>query len=330
MREISEKTAQAFDEAANWAILLREEPEDVLLHQRFTAWLHADPQHEQAWTAMGQTVAAIASVPPERLSALREAARGEALPRKRRLPWRGQGRPRARRAAMPVAAGLAACLAIVLGPPLWTRMTADYVTGAGEVKSVRLPDGSMAVLGPQTAVRLSFAGAQRRVDLSSGQAYFEVRHDAAHPFTVTSGSVTTQDLGTAFDVRALGDDVRVGVESGRVRVSEGIRQVDLGAGEGVRSAAGRGLAASERQPAGLVGAWQEKKAFIRNRTIADAVDEIRPWTSARIWLADSRLAARKVTGSYDLADPAAALELIVNPYGARVVRVTPWLLIVTE
>jgi len=54
--------------------------------------------------------------------------------------------------------------------------------------------------------------------LDSGEAYFDVVHDAKRPFTVYAGNRRITDIGTKFSVFRNGDDVRVTVREGRVRV----------------------------------------------------------------------------------------------------------------
>ena len=58
-----------------------------------------------------------------------------------------------------------------------------------------------------------------RIELASGEAYFDVVHDASRPFTVYAGNRRITDIGTKFSVFRNGDDVRVTVREGRVRVA---------------------------------------------------------------------------------------------------------------
>jgi ferric-dicitrate binding protein FerR (iron transport regulator) len=51
----------------------------------------------------------------------------------------------------------------------------------------------------------AFKGNERIVKLP-GEAYFEVRHDAAHPFKVQTPKQTIEDIGTSFDVNAYNDE----------------------------------------------------------------------------------------------------------------------------
>jgi len=330
MNDPAPEQVSAFDEAANWYILLREEPEDAALRERFAQWLAAEAGNADAWAAMDATAGVLERTPPD----LRARIKGHAMStrsasgRRRALRhWPAASRLHGKRRVV-LAAAIAACLAIMVAPSLWLRATTDHLTGVGQVETVRLPDGSQAILGPGSAARLDFADGRRVVELVSGQAFFAVRPDPAHPFEVEAHGVRTTVLGTAFDVRLLGDDIHIGVDHGRVRVQSRAAKEELAAGDWTRIDRD-GHMRKGRQSPDLAGAWRTGKAFVRNRTIADVIDEIRPWQQGRILLMDRRLGAQKVTGIYDVSNPANALELLVNPYGGRVIQVTPWLLIVT-
>lgn len=98
----------------------------------------------------------------------------------------------------------------------------SFTTISGE-NYFRLPDGSTVQLnaGSELTYGDSFGVDNREVVLY-GQAFFDVKHDPAHTFTVHSGAVTTQVLGTAFDVKAYPDqkEVVVTVVRGKVRVKD--------------------------------------------------------------------------------------------------------------
>ncbi len=99
-------------------------------------------------------------------------------------------------------AATVACLWIA-GPGLWLRWQADALTGAGEMLVVTLPDGSRADLNSGTALAYDFAEGRRHVTLLQGEAWLDVIHDPAHPFTVDAGATEVTVKGTAF--RGPGD-----------------------------------------------------------------------------------------------------------------------------
>ncbi|HWB16598.1 MAG TPA: FecR domain-containing protein [Vicinamibacterales bacterium] len=305
-------------EAAEWVIALREEPDDRALRARFTAWLEADPHHAEAWAEMDETVRIIESAPPERRT-YDLPAPVKRLDRRWRWGWTA-------------AAAAFVVLVLIAGPMISLRLKADHFSGVGKVENVALADGSVVELGPESAIAVDYRSDARLVRLLSGQAMFEVAPDPARPFRVAAGHITATALGTGFDVRMIGERTSVAVRHGRVRVQdEGATPTltrELGAGEWVRFAPDRpmeeGAGAAE-----IVGAWRSGTIPIRNRPIAEAIDEARPWFRGRIVLADRALGERLVTGTYDFRDPAHSLALIVAPYGGQIRRITPWLLVVT-
>jgi transmembrane sensor len=92
----------------------------------------------------------------------------------------------------------------------------DYATTIGKMEAVRLADGTQVELNTNTRLHADVTG--RTVRLDSGEAYFDVVHDASRPFTVYAGNRRITDIGTKFSVFRNGDDVRVTVREGKVRV----------------------------------------------------------------------------------------------------------------
>ena len=76
--------------------------------------------------------------------------------------------------------------------------------------SITLSDGTIVYLNAESELRypVKFVGEDRRVYLS-GEAYFDVVHDKAHPFVVDVKNSTVRVLGTSFDVRAYADEDEV-------------------------------------------------------------------------------------------------------------------------
>ncbi len=88
---------------------------------------------------------------------------------------------------------------------------------------LRLPDHSAVTLNNQSRLCYSpnFTQGYAREVVLEGEAYFDIAHDAAHPFVIHTQGVTVQVLGTAFNVEAFTGQpvVVVTVARGRVRVS---------------------------------------------------------------------------------------------------------------
>lgn len=94
-----------------------------------------------------------------------------------------------------------------------------YATSAGAYERARLADGSTLELNAASVARVRFTTTERRVELESGEAHFEVAHDAARPFVVSAGGVAVRAVGTAFNVRFGPGAVEVTVSEGKVTVA---------------------------------------------------------------------------------------------------------------
>ncbi|MBO9684228.1 MAG: FecR domain-containing protein [Flavisolibacter sp.] len=85
-----------------------------------------------------------------------------------------------------------------------------------------LPDGSKVWLNAASSVKFptTFTGKERKVEIT-GEAYFEVVHDADKPFIVSKGETYVQVLGTHFNVNAYEDEdaLKVTLVEGSVKVS---------------------------------------------------------------------------------------------------------------
>lgn len=94
---------------------------------------------------------------------------------------------------------------------------------------ITLPDGTKVVLNKNSELRFdpSFGKGTREVSLT-GEASFDVAHDASKPFIVHTGSVATKVLGTAFNINAYPGqkEMTVTVLRGLVEVGDDQRVYD--------------------------------------------------------------------------------------------------------
>jgi hypothetical protein len=86
-----------------------------------------------------------------------------------------------------------------------------------------LPDGSKVWLNAESSITFptAFNGNERIVKIT-GEALFEVKHNAAQPFKVQTDKQTIEDIGTTFDVNAYADEAvtRTTLVEGSVKVNK--------------------------------------------------------------------------------------------------------------
>jgi ferric-dicitrate binding protein FerR (iron transport regulator) len=139
-----------------------------------------------------------------------------------------------------------------------------------------------------------FTGDERRVRLE-GEAYFEVRADARHPFIIEANNTTVRVLGTSFNVRAYPDETRIvtTLQTGSVRLSLGERQLVLHPDEqGLVDLATREM---KKRPveARLYTSWKEGRFIFEGESLEEIMNTLRRWYDVNIFFDNE--AARKAT-----------------------------------
>lgn len=104
----------------------------------------------------------------------------------------------------------------------------------GTKYELTLPDGTHAMVNAGSSLRfpVTFAGGSRVVELE-GEAYFDVKPDAQHPFNVLAGNKKIEVLGTQFAVRSYSNEPvqTVILQQGKVKVRSAKEVVALSPGQ---------------------------------------------------------------------------------------------------
>lgn len=297
-----------------WFLRLKAEPNCPDLAADFQRWFQQSGDHQRAWQYALRTWQLMGETVPAYEHLWVGAPRGNvvAIPRRNRLNQ-----------AIAVVAGIAATLFLVLaGPSLLIRLQADHITATGQNAKVALDDGTMIELGGNSAIKTEMTASGRHVTLLSGEAFFDVAHDAARPFTVGAGGITVQVVGTAFDVRLGGNETTVELERGIVQVTVDAAKKTpdfrLLPGEmAVVNTSDGAVTRNTIQP-DQVAAWRSGRIFVKDASIGTVAVQLQRYHPAWIAVPDRKLAGLKVTGLYDLTDPDSALKALVEPYGGHV------------
>jgi len=309
-------------QALDWRLRVQAAPEDDGLRETRDRWLAEDTRHAEAYREVESVWRLTGGLPPLAAADLIDTPTPVPAP------------PRRRRRALALALAAAACLALtLLSPEILLRLRADYATGTGETRRIALSDGSAVELDGASAIRVSYAGGRRNVELIAGRAFFDVAPDPKRPFSVTADRISATALGTAFDVWRRDDTVSVAVSHGKVGVAAapGAKTVSPPLLPGQRLTIGqdgRALSRSSLPPA-RIGLWRSGHLVVNGATVADVVEELRRHHRGLILLRGDGLAHHRVTGVFDLRDPEAVLRALAQPYRAKVIRLSPYLLVLS-
>lgn len=154
-------------------------------------------------------------------------------------------------------AGIAASLLAAVGG--WAVFNGlgshQFETGPGEHRTVELADGSRIILNGATEVKLDAAD-PRYVELASGEALFDVKHDSSHPFVVMVGTTRLVDAGTVFNVVRDGASLDVAVGHGAVIFQPGANEILLNAGDALHQTSPQAKPMLRKTSPQAVGGWQ--------------------------------------------------------------------------
>ncbi|MGN7723754.1 FecR family protein [Chitinophaga sp. 22620] len=99
----------------------------------------------------------------------------------------------------------------------------EVSTASGQRLKLVLPDSSVVWLNSLSSLKYHPDFSRHREVQLQGEAFFDVTHDTAHPFTVKAGAALTKVYGTAFNIQAYGqtDELRISLQRGRIGIRYG-------------------------------------------------------------------------------------------------------------
>ncbi|MDF0668407.1 MAG: FecR family protein [Nitrospira sp.] len=310
-----EEEARLRKEAVAWVVRLQNDSLSPEERRAFNGWYEQSPAH----ALMFRKVLTVWDSPDLRAAA-EAAVQADPSSFKIRTTVR-------RWWPIPVAACIILVIVVAVHLDVMTRWRADYRTEVGERRTVELPDRSIVTLNTQSAIELSFDASTRRIRLLKGEALFNVRHDPAHPFIVESADTATRAVGTAFVVRAepAGDQVIVIEGAVEVDAISSRRETHLPAiatsGSRIDMVQGR---MGEPYPVDIsaASAWARGRLVVNGVPFAQVIDELRRYYPGTIVLWNHTIDEMRVTGTYNLDDPARVLSLLTQTLPIRQVSWT--------
>ena len=165
------------------------------------------------------------------------------------------------------------------------------LTPRGGEYQITLSDGTKVWLNASSSLRYptQFNEQERRIYLS-GEAYFEVAKDVAHPFIVSTGSMNLTVLGTKFNVNSYPDDPeqKTTLAEGAVRISntvqEGGRPEDVVLTPGMASVIQRGDAGISVHTTDVEAslAWKNGLFVFSNESLGAIMRRLSRWYDVEV------------------------------------------------
>jgi transmembrane sensor len=234
---------------------------------------------------------------------------------------------------------LTACAAVLVAAlvaPLWNIAgrwwngpEVHLSTIKGQPGSFVLDDGTKVLLDADSEATASIGAHARRLSLKRGEALLTVSHEAWRSFEVVSGAGRIRDLGTQFDIEALGGATRISVLEGRVEVLTSRGEGLLVAGQaGGYDRDGNLLMQKSLDAA--VTRWSAGQRHFQDERLADVLTRLARYHEVAFAFSDERLRDLRVSGTFRIADLGlflrtlgAALPIDVRYIDQQHVEITP-------
>ncbi len=313
------------EEAASWLLSLQSEDLSSAQRAEFVDWLRQSPQHIAQMLRVCQLHRDLARFEGWNTSHGRENVpilRVIQVAANHRARRSRHGNDPSNRGRLLVA-GTVAALCIV-GLLIFTRPDqTELRTLQGERREMTLADGSVVKMAPESDMVVRYRPNERLLTLKHGEAQFRVAKDSNRPFVVQAAQTRVRAVGTVFDVEYGTEGVSVSVVEGRVAVSQRVTTgsipsasgpanslLNLEASEQVSITSAGMISSVRRVPGKAEVAWASDQLTFDNETIAEVVRRFNLRNTLQIEIADPELAARRISGVFNLTEPKSFVAFI--------------------
>ncbi len=285
-------------------VLMQQDNVSLEQQESLEKWLDEDPVHRAAYQQYAQTWQQIELLGKSeyagKLKASYERSEGNFL--RDNFSWL------INKFVISGAALTTCCLLgiIVITQYLGSPKTTTYTSAKGEIKSVELPDGSVVTLSGNSHITYKKEGVLRRVELISGEAFFDVKTAKESPLSVSAGGIKIKVVGTQFNVNAGVDRIRVDVLEGVVKVScqsddskQSLEPIRLVAGQSVVKSK---LGELEKKSVRLsdIAPWKNGRLRYKAVPLKELLYDVNRYYSGEIILADKSLENENVSASFNI------------------------------
>jgi ferric-dicitrate binding protein FerR (iron transport regulator) len=210
----------------------------------------------------------------------------------------------------------------------------EVATRRGQRAVLDLPDGSRAVIAPESRLRFAASfGARRRGGLPAprdlfleGEGYFEVQPHGTRPFRVHVANAVVEDIGTEFIVASRPE--KPGLEVVVVAGAVTLRRDSSDARPWLRLSRGDLARVDPLGTAVLTRnvnldryvAWTKGMLVYDGTPLREAAVSLSRWLDLDISVPDRDLAERRLTATFEAEKVSQVLELIARSLDAHVER----------
>ena len=299
-------------QAAKWYARLQAPDCGNAERVEFQHWLELDPCHAQAYESVSAAASLISDkwASDPRMAALAAEALGDPADRKKLSNAESSRSGRSFNYVRHLAAAVC-CIGIGLFFTTYHNhravdevRTEVYVNHEITRKRVDLIDGSVVHLDVGAKMNVTMTSSERRLELKTGRALFDVAHDKTRPFSVSALGSEVVALGTRFQVELKEQEhaVNVILAEGSVAVS------DIGGADAWREVLVPGqelkINAQSNSPQKInvnvdaLTSWSKGVLVFDGMPLGNVLEELNRYSQTRVVLGDNTLARIPIAGHF--------------------------------
>jgi len=286
-------------------------------HREFGEWIQAHPQEKEFFEDLKNLWLESANLSLQK--GLSKEERWDAISRQTYLHPESKAKRFTPGTWWKISAA-AAIVVMLIGSYVWwsTGQVVTITALRGERKVTLLPDGSKVNLNAESTLRYNQQTWSEKRDVQfAGEGFFKV--ESGTPFFVQSSFVTTEVLGTSFNVKARGHQVEVACIAGKVKVaSNQISRAAVVLTPGLETVAGKDsppMAPREFNLNEKTG-WISGTLYFHRAPLPEVFAEVERQAGVQLQV-ETSVENLTFTGKIETANPQEALEIICLSSGLR-------------
>jgi ferric-dicitrate binding protein FerR (iron transport regulator) len=198
-------------------------------------------------------------------------------------------------------------------------VTIETLAGPQEVRTIVLPDSSVVTLnaGSHLTYSSDMELADHREVWLEGEGFFHVKPvkkgSVARRFTVHSGDMDIEVMGTTFNVKKAGVYTNVSLNSGKIKIGfkdDPGTAIYLQPGDFVRYSSGRKHILRKQVKPELYSVWKEEKIALDGMSLAEIARLLEDSYGYTTHIENNELAETKVSGTLVMKDEATLLQTL--------------------
>jgi transmembrane sensor len=302
----SSDIAPAMREAIAWVVRLQSGEATTLDAEEFVRWRNGCPENEAAFEQAIRLWRGFETV----------GATADGSSRYRHTDARFT-----RRAVLTGAIAAGGAGVMIVRPPfdLWPslrELSADYRTGKGEQRQVKLGPNISLRLNTLTSVAVETKAGQPRIELISGEAIIDVAM-SSDPLVLVAGDGQVRARRAKFDARCIDGVTSITCLEGSLDISQKRHTAQLDAGQRLAYSI-REFRKNDAVDLAQATSWETGMLTFRDQTLSTVVDEINRYRPGRIIVVNGNLAQRVVNATFQVGHLDNFLLQARQLFGAKV------------